>query len=194
MPAESASALWTLTFRGDYSDKPFAVSIVTNGGTGARPAQDGLSATSFPSAVRGTPVEVVEATTPIVFWRRELRENSGGEGATRGGLGQDIEIGTRDASPLTFIAAFDRVDHPARGRLGGRSGAAGELKVKNGRRLSAKGAHRIEAHERLVIRTPGGGGYGDPHRRCAVARAADSSAGYVSEPDARQQCPDSEVF
>ena len=193
VPAESASALWTLTFRGDYSDKPFCVSIVTNGGTGARPAHDGLSATSFPSAVRGTPVEVVEATTPIVFWRRELRENSGGEGATRGGLGQDIEIGTRGASPLTFIAAFDRVGHPARGRSGGRPGAAGELRVKNGRHLSAKGAHRIEAHERLIIRTPGGGGYGDSHRRCMAARAADRSAGYVSDNDAQQQRPDSEV-
>lgn len=193
VPAESASALWTLIFRGDYADKPFSVSIVTNGGTGARPARDGLSATSFPSAVRGTPVEVIEATTPIVFWRRELRENSGGEGATRGGLGQDIEIGTRGASPLTLIAAFDRVDHPARGRSGGGPGATGELRVKDGRRLSAKGAHRIEAHERLIIRTPGGGGYGDPHQRCMAARTADRSAGYVTDHDAHQQRPVSEV-
>ena len=193
VPAESASALWTLIFRGDYADKPFSVSIVTNGGTGARPAHDGLSATSFPSAVRGTPVEVIEATTPIVFWRRELRENSGGEGATRGGLGQDIEIGTRGASPLTLIAAFDRVDHPARGRSGGGPGATGELRVKDGRRLSAKGTHRIEAHERLIIRTPGGGGYGDPHQRCMAARAADRSAGYVTDHDAHQQRPVSEV-
>jgi len=192
VPAESASALWTLTFRGDYSDKPFSVSIVTNGGTGARPAHDGLSATSFPSAVRGTPVEVIEATTPLVFWRRELRQNSGGEGTTRGGLGQDIEIGTRGVSPLTFIAAFDRVDHAARGRSGGGPGAAGELRVKDGRSLSAKGAHQIEAHERLIIRTPGGGGYGDPHQRCMVARAADRSAGYVSDDDTGQQCSDRE--
>lgn len=186
-PAESASALWTLTFRGDCSGKPFAISIVTNGGTGARPKHDGLSATSFPSAVRGTPVEVVEATTPIVFWRRELRQNSGGQGATRGGLGQDMEIGTRGAAPLTFIAAFDRIDHPARGRAGGGSGAAGELMLKSGPSLSGKGAHRIEADDRLIIRTPGGGGYGNPDQRCMIARAADRSAGYVSARDPNER-------
>src|SRR5262249_19253003 len=58
VPAESASALWTLTFRGGTGDRDFTISIVTNGGTGARPGLDGLSATSFPSAVRGTPVEI----------------------------------------------------------------------------------------------------------------------------------------
>src|SRR5262249_20289849 len=84
VPAESASALWTLTFRGGRPPG-FTISIVTNGGTGARPDLDGLSATSFPSAVRGTPVEIVEAATPLGFWRRELRPGSGGQGAARGG-------------------------------------------------------------------------------------------------------------
>src|SRR5262249_32856883 len=86
-PPASASALWTLTFRGGKPPE-FTISIVTNGGTGARPELDGLSATSFPSAVRGTPVEIVESGTPLVFWTRELRPGSGGAGATRGGLGQ----------------------------------------------------------------------------------------------------------
>lgn len=193
VPAESASALWTLTFRGNRSDKPFAISIVTNGGTGARPSRDGLSATSFPSAVRGTPVEVVEATTPLIFWRRELRQDSGGDGTTRGGLGQDIEIGTSEASPLIFVAAFDRIKHPACGRSGGRPGAAGELRIKDGKHLPGKGAHRVEPHERLIIRTPGGGGYGDPDRRCTSARAADRSAGYVSDQAAGRIGPEGEA-
>ena len=178
VPAESASALWTLTLRGG---KPpgFTISIVTNGGTGARRELDGLSATSFPSAVHGTPVEIVEAATPLVFWRRELREGSGGEGAARGGLGQDMEIGTLDGAPFTLFAAFDRIAHPARGRAGGDRGAPGELLLQGGRVLPGKGSHQIDPTDRLIVRTPGGGGYGDPQRRPETARAADRSAGYA---------------
>ena len=178
VPAESASALWTLTFRGDRPPG-FAISIVTNGGTGARPGLDGLSATSFPSAVRGTPVEIVEAATPLIFWKRELRAGSGGDGAARGGLGQEMEIGTLDGAPFALFAAFDRIDHPARGRAGGRAGATGELRLRSGRVLAGKGTHHIDADDRLIVRTPGGGGYGDPQRRPQDMRAMDRSAGYV---------------
>ena len=61
----------------------------SNGGTGARPDKDGLSATAYPSGVRGTPVEIAESQTPLIFWRKELRPDSGGAGRTRGGLGPD---------------------------------------------------------------------------------------------------------
>jgi len=181
MPAESASALWTMTIRGGPPDRGFMISIVTNGGMGARPAGDGLSATSFPSAVRGTPVEIVEQATPLVFWRRELRAGSGGEGKYRGGLGQDMEISARDGHPITLYAAFDRIEHPARGRSGGGGGALGELMRSGGERLPGKGAHRIEPDQRLIVRTPGGGGYGDPRERSAAARELDLARGYVQK-------------
>lgn len=160
LPAESASALWTLTIRGGVDGNAYAISIVTNGGTGARPALDGLSATSFPSAVRGSPVEVIEATTPLVFWRRELRRGSGGRGRRRGGDGQEMEISARNGTPFTLYAAFDRAVFPARGRQGGQAGALGELQRSDGERLPGKGAHEIAPGMRLVVRTPGGGGYG----------------------------------
>jgi len=180
-PAESASSLWTLTVRGGPADCAYTISIVTTGGTGARPGLDGLSATAFPSVVRGTPVEIVEQATPLVFWRRQLRANSGGQGEFRGGLGQDMEIGTRDDHAFTLFAAFDRIDHPARGRAGGGSGAPGELRRADGRVLSGKGAHRLQPAERLIVRTPGGGGYGDPARRCAAADEVDRTRGYITE-------------
>jgi N-methylhydantoinase B len=179
VPAESASALWTLTFRGGRGPG-YTISIVTNGGTGARLGLDGLSATSFPSVVHGTPVEIVEAATPLVFWRRELRVDSGGDGANRGGLGQDMEIGTLDGAPFTLFAAFDRIAHPARGRAGGLPGAPGELRLRSGSVLAGKGAHRIASDDRLIVRTPGGGGYGPPAKRTQEARAVDRSAGYLA--------------
>ena len=64
-----------------------------SGGAGARPQQDGLSATPFPSGVRNVPVEATEAITPLVIWRKELRQDSGGAGRQRGGLGQVMEVG-----------------------------------------------------------------------------------------------------
>jgi len=179
VPAESASALWTLIFRGGDPKKPFAITIVTNGGTGARPGIDGLSATSFPSTVKGTPVEVVEAATPLIFYKRELRPQSGGAGQWHGGMGQSMEIGVLDGNPFTLFAAFDRIDHPARGRAGGGCGMPGRLANSEGTLLSGKGAIELAADQRLLIETPGGGGYGSPEERSESARAADARAGYI---------------
>ncbi len=178
MPAESASALWTLTFKGGVSE-PFTTSIVTNGGTGARPHYDGLSATAFPSAVRGTPVEMVETKTPLIFWRRELRSGSGGAGCYRGGLGQEIEIGTRDGNPLTLVASFDRIEHAARGRDGGDPGANGELSTCDDVILAGKGTHTLGADKTFIIRSPGGGGYGKSGQRDPEAVAEDEKFGLL---------------
>lgn len=178
LPAESASALWTLTFKGGGSN-PFTTSIVTNGGTGARPHRDGLSATAFPSAVRGTPVEMVETKTPLIFWRRELRVGSGGEGCHRGGLGQEIEIGTCDGNPLTLVAAFDRIDNAARGREGGQSGANGALCTSDGLPLAGKGTHTLPPDKTFVFRSPGGGGYGSPEKRDPKAKEEDQRLGLI---------------
>ncbi|MBJ3778873.1 hydantoinase B/oxoprolinase family protein [Acuticoccus mangrovi] len=178
-PAESCSAHWTLTFRGQGRTEPFIISIITTGGCGARPGLDGLSATSFPSKVKASSVEIVEAATPLVFWKREFWCGSGGDGEARGGLGQDMVVGSLGGHPYTLYAAFDRMEHPAAGRAGGGPGAAGELHLGSGKRLPGKGAFEIPADERLFVRTPGGGGNGEPGRRSAEARAADRSAGYV---------------
>ena len=103
----------------------FTMAVTSNGGTGARPNADGLSATAYPSGVKGTPVEIAEQITPLIFWKKELRDGSGGAGRTRGGLGQTIEIESGIGEPFELLAAFDRIDHPARGRFGGTAGAAG---------------------------------------------------------------------
>ena len=90
VPAEGASALWNLTFRGETDRGSndasiFAVTAVTNGGTGARPAADGLSATAYPSGIRGTPVEINETVAPLIFHTKQYRQDSGGAGKNRGG-------------------------------------------------------------------------------------------------------------
>ena len=180
VPAEGASCLWNLTFRG-RSDRSanqaegtlFTITAVTNGGTGARPRKDGLSATAYPSGVRGTPVEINESLAPVVFWRKELRTDSGGDGQYRGGLGQVLEIESAIDEDFEILAAFDRIDHPARGRGGGAAGAPGLVQLNSGQRLRGKGAQTIPRGDRLVIHTPGGGGFGDPTERARLSMQRD---------------------
>ncbi len=94
VPAEGTSCLWNINVRGhvkggEGGNYGFGMAITSNGGTGARPDKDGLSATAYPSGVRGTPVEIAETQTPLIFWRKEFRPDSGGAGRTRGGAGPD---------------------------------------------------------------------------------------------------------
>ena len=103
----------------------FSTVIFHCGGAGARPEKDGLSATAFPSGVRTIPVEATESIAPVVFYRREFREGSGGAGKQRGGLGQMIELGGAGAAPIALLCNFERVRNPARGRNGGRLGRRG---------------------------------------------------------------------
>ncbi len=166
VPAEGASCLWNITFRGKTDRGPnnnslFAVTAVVNGGTGARPNKDGLSATAYPSGVRGTPVEINEAVAPLLFLKKEYNPGSGGKGKFNGGLGQVIEIKSAIDEDMDLLASFDRIKFPARGRSHGESGNAGQVSIKNKRKLNGKGTQLIKAGEILQIFTPGGGGLGD---------------------------------
>jgi N-methylhydantoinase B len=168
VPAEGTSCLWNIIMVGHdpATKRQFVSAIVTNGGTGARPTKDGLSATAYPSGVRSSPIEVVEAMTPLLFWKKQFRADSGGAGRYRGGHGLEIEIENRSDRNLILQAAFDRVLNPARGRDGGRDGKRGSLSLKSaGTKLKGKGAQDIPAGERLVVLTPGGAGIGNPAER-----------------------------
>ena len=185
VPAEGTSCLWNLIVRGSLPGRrggnyAFSMAITSNGGTGARPQADGLSATAYPSGVKGTPIEIAEAITPLIFWKKELRPGSGGAGRTRGGLGQIIEIESGISQPFELLAAFDRIDFPPRGRAGGKPGAPGAVAIKGGRKLNGKGTQLVDAGERLVVMTPGGGGLGEAKDREPALRAADEREGRLA--------------
>jgi N-methylhydantoinase B len=179
--AESSSCLWTLDVRGrDRAGHHFKEFMATGGGMGARPTKDGLNATQFPSTIRGVPAEVVESTSPLVIHRRALAPDSGGAGRYRGGLGMIVEFGVETDEDWLFTASFERARIPCQGLLGGRPGAPGRVETADGRRLVAKAQHWLRPDERVVIHTPGGGGFGDPAERDPAAAAADIAAGRVS--------------
>jgi N-methylhydantoinase B len=199
VPAEGASSLWNPQIYGggsmvdeveagvDPSTLPqFSTVIFHCGGAGARPTKDGLSVTAFPSGVRTIPVEATESVAPILFWRREFREESGGAGAHRGGLGQVIEIGGADGMPISLLCNFERIDHPARGRDGGLSGGAGVVTLRSGRPIRPKGRQTVPPRDRIRLELPGGGGFGAPERRDPERVAEDVADGLVSRETAER--------
>ncbi|WP_299210024.1 hydantoinase B/oxoprolinase family protein [uncultured Tateyamaria sp.] len=190
VPAEGASALWNIQISARASDPSSnlpnrEVLMFNSGGTGARPAHDGLSATAFPSGVSTMSVEATEHVGPITVWRKDLRAGSGGAGALRGGLGQTIEIEPRDGYDFYFNAMFDRVHNAARGRDGGNPGALGRVELSDGTALRSKGRQLIKNGQRLRLSLPGGGGYGAPSNRDKSQVAADIAAGLITPEQAK---------
>jgi N-methylhydantoinase B len=194
VPAEGTSNLWTLkmvaghglTGVGARSGTQFMVMSFHSGGAGARPNQDGLSATPFPSGVRNVPVEATEAITPLVIWRKELRQDSGGAGRYRGGLGQVMEVSSREDAAFGLFAGFERVKFAARGRNGGAPGECGAVSLKSGVALQPKGLQIVPSGERLVIEMPGGGGMGPAGERNPDAVRRDVRLGYLSADAAKR--------
>ena len=196
VPAEGTSCLWNLRLAGGQGivdGDPSRLSNATrfnttsfhSGGTGARPTKDGLSATAFPSGVRNVPIEITESITPLVFWRKEYRTDSGGAGRHRGGLGQVMEVTNGEAVPFSLSATFDRIVHPPRGREGGSDGMTGRVRLASGPNLKGMGRQTVPAGERLLVEFPGGGGYGDPTARDPARVADDVLNGFVSPEAAR---------
>ncbi len=187
VPAEGASCMYDLPLRhtaeaSDRGEAQFAVELVFNGGTGARPTLDGLSATAFPSGVWGSQVETTEAAAPVLFGCRELRVDSGGAGQFRGGLGQRIELSSATGQDFLVFLSVERVEHPAEGRHGGLSGAPGRIRIgEDGAPLPGKGTLRVRGGETLVFETPGGGGFGAPADRAEEDLARDLRTGLISE-------------
>jgi N-methylhydantoinase B len=130
-------------------------------------------------------VEVSENVAPVIFWRKELRDGSGGAGRTRGGLGQIMEIAGQDDLSFACNASFDRVANPPRGRAGGLDGAAGYVGLRSGGVLRTKGFQTIPDGDRLVLKLPGGGGMGDPRERDPKQVAADVRDGFITREEAK---------
>jgi len=205
VPAEGASSLWNIhlvggrPFPGGPNEalaqaRRFSITSFTTGGTGARPGQDGLSATAYPSGVRNVSLEILETQAPLLFRRKEYRADSGGAGAQRGGLGQTIAVENADGAPMVLAASWDRVRFAPRGALGGGDGARGRARLQNaGTVLRGKGRQLIPAGEVLIVETPGGAGLGDPRERDPARLARDLQAGLVSAEGAAQYSAAAEV-
>lgn len=178
--AACGSPMWGMNQSGlRPSGKPYANMFFFNGGMGGNIRGDGLSCLSWPSNVSSTPVEISEHIAPFRFHHKRLRPDSGGAGRHRGGLGQDVMIESRSDTPIAVSFLAERTRFPAFGIEGGRSGAAGQLRI-NGKAVDPKRQYVLQRGDTVQMCTPGGGGHGDPETRDIDLIRADLRAGYVT--------------
>jgi N-methylhydantoinase B len=178
--AACGSPMWGMNQSGlRPSGKPYANMFFFNGGMGGNVRGDGLSCLSWPSNVSSTPVEISEHIAPLRFHHKRLRPDSGGAGRHRGGLGQDVMIESRSDTPIAVSFLAERTRFPAFGIEGGKSGAAGQLRI-NGKPVDPKRQYVLQRGDTVQMCTPGGGGHGDPKTRDIDLLRADLRAGYVT--------------
>jgi N-methylhydantoinase B len=161
------------------------------GGTGGRPTFDGESAMIIfaGSTARNNPVEVVESRVPTMrIVKYGLRQDSGGAGTYRGGLG--IERVYRFLADAYITFSLERKATPPWGLNGGADGAVNgvEITAPDGaiRHVRKATQHPIGAGEVVRIMTGGGGGWGPPDGRDPEAVRRDVREGYVSAEAARR--------
>ena len=173
------SPLWALSQSSTREDgRPYTTVLFFNGGMGATPIKDGENVLSWPSNISSTPVEVAERQSPLFFHYKRLRAGSGGAGRFRGGLGQDTLIESRSPRPIVLSVMAERTKFPAPGLAGGAAGGLGDVRI-NGTRIDNRKQHVLERGDRVLVSTPGGGGYGPRGKRDRTLIARDRALGYV---------------
>ncbi|MGV6874720.1 hydantoinase B/oxoprolinase family protein [Pseudochelatococcus sp. B33] len=193
VPAPGSAAGGSISSAGRHpkTGRWFSQYEIFNGGTGARPFADGVSAMDeLVVNVMNTPVEALESEFPVRVERYELVADTAGAGMFRGGLGTRrqwrilsdeslVNLRTdrfKYSSPGLFSALPAR---PSRATLN--PGTAGE------RELTSKvSGLRLSKGDLLSWEMAGGGGWGHPHKRDPERVRSDVANGYVSVEAARR--------
>ena len=161
------------------------------GGWGGKLNEDGMSSTIClnDGDTHNSPVEQAESKYPVLIERHVLRNDSGGAGRHRGGLGAEQVVQAR--APMTLNLQIERVHCPPWGLAGGMEGKGNEVLL----RLDGKDiedlpngkvwTQRLKPGDGFTLRSGGGGGFGDPIERDSESVAHDVAEGYVSREVAR---------
>jgi N-methylhydantoinase B len=161
--------------RADGESEGFTYYETVGGGDGAGPETDGMDGVQVGMTnTLNTPIEALETEYPLFVERYALRDGSGGDGRHRGGLG--IERSVRIEADAVVSLLTERRRHAPQGAAGGESGATGENLI-NGESVPAKTTVEVPAGTTVTVRTPGGGGYGDPGERTEAKRERDRRDG-----------------
>jgi len=166
------------TIIGSRTDDGFTYYETIGGGAGAGPETDGMDGVQVGMTnTLNTPIEALEAEYPLVVERYALRPGSGGDGKHRGGLGLERAVTVETDAVVSLLT--ERRRHAPSGRAGGGAGATGENRI-DGEPVPAKTTVDVPAGTTVTVRTPGGGGYGEPDERAATARERDRRDGKQS--------------
>lgn len=182
-PYATINALSLAGYRED--GKRWVMFCFFGGGLGGNPEGDGLNHGNNPiSTATIPPVEILEAAYPMLFSRWQLRPDSGGPGEHRGGLGAIYEVELLAESGQAFLLG-ERGKFPPFGVNGGHPAAMNRFfyETQDGEvsppMVSKTTSVEITQGGHVRIESPGGGGWGDPRQRDALAVARDVALGYV---------------
>ncbi|MGB3502759.1 MAG: hydantoinase B/oxoprolinase family protein [Mesorhizobium sp.] len=176
--------------------RDFVMYQISGGGYGGYFGGDGISnGCSTIGISKSPPVEVMEQAYPILYHHYALHEGSGGAGRHRGGMGLAYEIELlRGDARASFVMDHGRTG--PLGALGGADGGVNRVKVTRGGKdhvpphLSKEQDIPLAAGDRVQVKTPGGGGYGDPRQRDRVLVRRDVDMGYYTDDEARERFGD----
>ncbi|MFJ3438072.1 hydantoinase B/oxoprolinase family protein [Streptomyces cyaneofuscatus] len=162
--AEGSGTMNNLTFGNDRVQYYETVAS----GSGAGDGFDGTDAVqTHMTNSRLTDPEILECRLPVLLESFAVREGSGGAGRWHGGGGVERRIRFREPVTVALLSGHRRV--PPYGAEGGEPGALGEQYVERAGgavdRLEGCDTAELAAGDVLVVRTPGGGGYGPAAHR-----------------------------
>jgi N-methylhydantoinase B len=169
---------WDLLLMGDdLRGRPFHRLVIINGGSGATARLDG-NTWCFPANISNTPIEVLEASVPVLCEEKALVVDSAGPGRQRGGFGQRLSVLARTGVRFSLINA--RVVHPPQGLLGGGPGRRGRA-LLDGEEIPPGSDGFLAPGQRLMIETPGGGGMSPISERDKSRLASELEDGFVTD-------------
>lgn len=183
VPAQSGGSMNNVMIGGlDGEGRSWAFYETNGCGMGARPNADGIDGIhAHMTNTLNTPIEAIERQMPMLITAYEFAEASGGDGTFRGGSGLVRAFALRDGTATASLLAERHAVRP-QGAAGGKDGACGaHVFVKHGgvvSELPAKTTVAMEPGDAIIVRTAGGGGYGDPAERDAAARERDRADGF----------------
>lgn len=180
------------------TNRHFGIVIWEPIGWGGRYSSDGNNAiiTFCGLTARNYSTEVIETVYPLMIKKYKLREGSGGEGKYRGGLGvvREYEI---QCDEFSVGAHANRHKYPPEGLFGGAKGERTEFLIsKDGKFISpieysakAKSPTKfsgllMKKTQRIIVKSPGGGGYGDVRERNRDIIIDDLKNGYITKEQA----------
>lgn len=169
IPAASQGTMNNLTVGGIYEGQQFVYYETIGGGHGAAPGGNGLSGRhSHMTNTRNTPIEALEYVLPLRVLEYRLRDKSGGVGEYCGGDG--IRRVYEFLAPATITLNSERRLVAPYGLGGGKPGQLGVNRIQpagsaKARIIGGKYTTHVQAGDRLIIETPGGGGWGSARRK-----------------------------
>lgn len=158
-------------------------------GAGASSGGDGWSNVGELSSGGGLKfgsIEVMESRFPLFFRRHDFRENSGGAGEYRGGLGISLEMRVETDKPVFAVTAGDGAIHAPYGIFGGLDGKPHDYRLKSAATneetvlKTKKVGIIIEPGDTLLVNSAGGGGFGNPSQRKPESLSRDIADGFVT--------------